>query len=77
MDQNKLKKLCELALESREITIKEFLALPTNKYDEEVEEWVHDSYTLFMTLEDTNNNRKGTTNLLEGLFGFECVVNFS
>lgn len=35
MDQNKLKRMCELVLESRNVIISEFTAIPTQKFDEE------------------------------------------
>ena len=50
MDQNKLKRMCELALESRNVIISEFTAIPTQKFDEEKNEWVPDSYSLFLML---------------------------
>jgi len=50
MDQNKLKRLCELALESRNVIISEFTAIPTQKFDEENNKWVPDSYSLFLML---------------------------
>ena len=50
MDQNRLKKICEMALESRGITVTEFRALPTQSYDHEQGKWVPDSYSLFLGL---------------------------
>jgi hypothetical protein len=50
MDKNRLKKLCELALEPRNVIISEFTAIPTQKFDEEKNEWVPDSYSLFLML---------------------------
>ena len=48
MDQNRLKKICEMALESRGIIVTEFRALPTQMFDPEKSEWVPDSYSLFL-----------------------------
>jgi hypothetical protein len=50
MDKDRLKKLCELALEPRNVIISEFTAIPTQKFDEEKNEWVPDSYSLFLML---------------------------
>ena len=47
MDQNRLKKICEIALESRGVSITEFRALPTHSFDHEKGEWVPGSYSLF------------------------------
>ena len=50
MDKNRLKRLCELALEPRNVIISEFTAIPTQKFDEEKNKWVPDSYSLFLIL---------------------------
>ena len=50
LNVDKLKKLCELVLESRDVIISEFTAIPTQKFDEEKNEWVPDSYSLFLML---------------------------
>jgi hypothetical protein len=50
MDKNRLKKLCELVLESRNVIISEFTAIPTQKFDVEKNKWVPDSYSLFLML---------------------------
>ena len=88
MDQNKLKKVVQSALDISygDITIKEFRALPTNKLDEVTGKWVHDSFALFMTLSRNNINEETSTKMsengnvgsfLESLLGFECCVDFS
>lgn len=82
MNQNRLKKICEMALESRGITITEFKALPTQMFDPEKGEWVPDSYTLFLTLKRKDNldGLPESTNvvmLLESLLGFECCVDYA
>ena len=48
--EDKLKRLCELALESRNVIITEFNMIPTQKFDEENNKWVPDSYSLFLML---------------------------
>jgi hypothetical protein len=48
MDQNRLKKICEMALDSRGVIVTEFRALPTQMFDPEKGEWVPDSYSLFL-----------------------------
>jgi len=50
MDKDRLKKICELALESRNIIISEFNVIPTQKFDEEKDIWVPNSYSLFLSL---------------------------
>ena len=50
MDQNRLKKICDMALESRGVVITEFRALPTQLFDHEKGKWVPDSYSLFLSL---------------------------
>jgi hypothetical protein len=82
MNQNRMKKLCELALESRKLTIVEFRMLPTNTFDNEKNEWVPDSYSLFLTLKRKENldGSPESTNvvmMLESLFGFECCVDYT
>jgi hypothetical protein len=48
MDQNRLKKICEMALDSRGVIISEFRVLPTISFDHEKGDWVPDSYSLFL-----------------------------
>ena len=82
MDKNRLKRLCELALESRNVIISEFTAIPTQKFDEEKNKWIPDSYSLFLMLKrkvDIDggfSDLEGIEVLLEGLLGFECCVDF-
>ena len=80
MDQNRLRRICEMALDSRGVIVTEFRALPTQSFDHEKGDWVPDSYSLFLGLrrkESTELERPGDLeNLLESLLGFECVVDF-
>ena len=48
--EDRLKKLCELALESKNVIISEFTLIPTQKFDEENNKWVPNSYSLFLML---------------------------
>jgi len=48
MDQNRLKKICGMALDSRGVIISEFRVLPTQSFDHEKGDWVPDSYSLFL-----------------------------
>jgi hypothetical protein len=50
LDSDRLKRMCELVLESRDVIISEFTAIPTQKFDEKKNKWVPDSYSLFLML---------------------------
>jgi len=81
LDSDRLKRMCELALESRNVIISEFTAIPTQKFDEEKNKWVPESYSLFLMLKrkmdiDGSSDFDGIEVLLEGLLGFECCVDF-
>jgi hypothetical protein len=85
MDQVRLKKIVQssLDLSFSGVTLVDFVMLPVNKWDESVERWVPDSYSLFITLKRgkiLNGNSYNTIdieNLLQSLIGFDCCVNFS
>jgi hypothetical protein len=85
----RIKRLVESSLKSSfgdELSINEIVVLPTQKYDEEVREWVPDSHTVFLSLKtiDTHNYEsqgnfvqvREVTAFLESLLGFECCVDF-
>lgn len=92
MDENKLKKLCEevLSISYEGVKIFEFRALPTQKFDNEKNEWVPDSLTLFIMLKKPPVKYDDQTyvhtedaksyvrieKFLESLLGFECCVDF-
>ena len=92
MDQNKLRKICESALDIsyNGVILTEFRALPTQKFDEKSNEWVPDSYSLFIVLKkppvdykDQNyvftkdaESYRGVENFLESLLGFDVCVDF-
>ena len=81
MDENRLKKICELALESRNVIVSEFNVLHTNQYDSETGKWVPHSYTLFIGVkrvgEVVEPHYDKLDYFLESLLGFECVVDFT
>jgi len=71
LNVDRLKRMCELALESRNVIISEFTAIPTQKFDEEKNKWIPDSYSLFLMLK-----RKVEPNL-EKLGGDITYLNLS
>jgi len=93
MDQNKLKKVCDAFLEmkyKKKVMISEFRAMPRQKFDDEKNEWVPDSHTLFITIKtepvdyddplynlyENDRSYLGLENDLGHLLGLECCVNF-
>lgn len=84
MDKDRLKKLYTEALNlsySGRISITEFVVLPTHEYNNEKNEWIQSSYSLFVGLKKptdyvNNDDWRGVDKFLENFFGFECVVNF-
>lgn len=92
MDKDRLRKICESALDTSfsGITLTEFRALPTQKYDEVTNKWIPDSYSLFIVLEkppvcykdfnyssfDDDSNSRNVENFLESLLGFDVCVDF-
>jgi hypothetical protein len=82
MDQDRLKKMYQKLLDesyNNRLVISEFRALPTQTYDNEKNEWVPDSHSIFIMIKDKepqNLRELGICNLLEGVFGFECVIDF-
>ena len=80
MDQNRLKKICEMALETRGVGITEFRTFSTSNYDDEKGDWVINSYSLFLGVRKKETtelqSRKDLEQFLESLFGFVCVVEF-
>jgi len=83
MDQDRLKKLYQRLLDEaydNRLDITEFRALPTQSYDIQTNEWVPDSHSVFIVLRDKNPTslrELRITNLLEGMFGFECIIDFA
>ena len=82
MDKDKLKKLCESALDISypSIIVSDFVVVPTFKYDETQTDWVPDSYSLFVQIRKgsvTLSRPREVESFLETLLGFECCVDFS
>jgi hypothetical protein len=75
-----------------ELSISEVMILPTQKFDKKTNEWVPDSHTIFLSVKRKNAppkqqfyhyenqgngmDSRNITRLLEGVLGFECVVDF-
>lgn len=87
MDENRLRKICESALDTSfsGVTLTEFRALPTQKFDEKNNEWVPDSYSLFLVLQkpsvtthflEDDSRYRSVENFLESLLGFDVCVDF-
>jgi hypothetical protein len=79
MDKNKLKKIIQSLLDlsyDESLKIVEFTALPTQRYDNEKTEWVPDSHSLFLVVNETKycENHRNASRLIESVLGFECVV---
>lgn len=77
MDKDRLKRLCETVLETSYsgVTISEFDMTPTFKYDDELSEWVPNSFTLFIQVR-TSEFSRNIQSTLEGYIGLECCVDF-
>jgi len=84
----RIKRLVESSLNTSfgdELSINEVVILPTQKFDEKVNEWVPDSHTIFLSIKNKSGcpdyESKFTineiTNFLEGLLGIECCIDFS
>jgi len=92
MDESRLRKICESALDTsyKGVTVTEFRALPTQRFDQESNEWIPDSYSLFIILKKPPVNYKdldychftdaedyrNVETFLESLLGFETCVDF-
>lgn len=92
MDQvSRIKELVRLSLDTSfggGISINEMVVLPTQKFSDEVNEWVPDSYTIFLSVKDkrpdqpdfyyfsSDDPRYKLQDFLESLLGFECCVDF-
>jgi hypothetical protein len=80
MDQVRLKKIVQSALDLSfsGVSIVDFNAIPTHKWDENVTKWVPDSYSLFLGVKQSLrlDNPKDIEFFVESLLGFECCVDF-
>ena len=87
----RIKRLVESSLDTsfgKELSIKELIIFPTQKFDENSNEWVSDSHTVFLTIEDNRldknpPDRRYTIfdselgDLLESLLGYEFCIQIS
>lgn len=80
MDENRLKKIIQTLLDNSYsgITITEFRALPTSKWDEDNSDWIPDSYSLFLGVKGNGlyPYTRGMEELVESVIGFETCVDF-
>jgi hypothetical protein len=82
MDKIRLKKLCESALNMSypSLMISDFEVIPTFKYDDTQNDWVPDSFSLFVGIKRNGELMilpNGVERFLERLLGLECCVDFS
>lgn len=83
MVADRLKKICTDALGEKfpELKIMDFEIRKTFKYEKETENWVDDSYAIFVQFEVPNKyslrKLNHVENYLNALFGFECCIDFS
>lgn len=79
MDQDKLKKICHRILHKKNFSIVNLEVVRTNRLNE-VGVWEESSYCVFLTVIDKdqeNYYREGIVKMLESIFGFEFIVEFS
>ena len=89
MDKIKrIKRLVESSLDTSfggDVIINDLVVLPTQKFDYDLDKWVPDSHTIFLSIKNKSGcpdyESKFTineiTNFLEGLLGIECCIDFS
>lgn len=82
MVEIRIKKIFLSAMATRfpKFKVKDFEIRKTFKYEEKTQNWVSDSYTMFIQV-DRNEDSPQTycydvENFLTALFGFECCVDF-
>ena len=79
---DRIKRVVETSLKSSfgdVISISDMVVLPTQKFDEMINDWVPDSFSLFVQIKKGSVilNRPGEMeSFLESLLGFECCVDF-
>jgi hypothetical protein len=83
MVERRIKEICLSAMESRfpEFKVKDFEIRKTFKYENETQDWVDDSYSIFIQVCDTDKGdvKKlyDVESYLTSLFGFEFCIDFS
>jgi hypothetical protein len=79
---DRIKRVVETSLKSSfgdVISISDMVVLPTQKFDKTTNDWVPDSFSLFVQIKKGSVilNRPGEMeSFLESLLGFECCVDF-
>ena len=79
---DRIKRVVETSLKSSfgdVISISDMVVLPTQKFDEMINDWIPDSYSLFVQIKKGSVilDRPGQMeSFLESLLGFECCVDF-
>jgi hypothetical protein len=88
MDQSRLRRICENALENSfsGMVITDFLAQPTQKFDDEQNKWVPDSFCVFISIKENIGpeieafeiiqNENEVQYFLESLMGVDCCLDF-
>lgn len=80
MVESRIKQICLNAIESKypNLVVKDSEIRRTFKFDESVEDWVEDSYSVFLVIVRTQDfgirELNDVEHFLQGLFGFEFCI---
>lgn len=80
---DRIKRVVETSLKSSfgdVISISDMVVLPTQKFDEMINDWVPDSFSLFLQIQKGSiilDRPRQIESFLESLLGFECCVDFA
>ena len=80
MVESRIKQICLDAMESKfpNIVVKDSEIRRTFKFDESVEDWVEDSYSVFLVIVRTQDfgmkDLYDVEHFLQGVFGFEFCI---
>jgi len=83
MVERRIKKICLSAMQSRfpEFKVKDFEIRKTFKYDNKTQDWVEDSYAIFIQIVSIDGysfqSLFEVESYLTALFGFEFCIDFS
>lgn len=83
MVTSRIKEICLSAMENQfpDLEVLDFEIRKTFKYDNEIKDWVDDSYSIFIQVDDIDEKdfRKlyDVESYLTVLFGFEFCIDFS
>ncbi len=83
----RIKRLVESSFEisyGDNLIIKEMVVIPTQKYDQNKDQWLPDSHAIFLSIENktesiytkSNITINEVTNFVESLLSLECCVDF-